>query len=796
MVVYEEPSMTSRFSIILFFVFALFALSSLSACDSTVSRQSFSADPDGDDVTPDPDGDVPDGDLPDGDDVTPDPDGDVPDGDLPDGDEPDGDLPDGDLPDGDEPDGDSGLNYNDLALGEATDLPQIVTDGTTAVSTLYVGADLPIWDTFLDLTLEHPFWQEVEITLQDPTGQRMVFSGLSGETRAGTVRTLHTTAFAGLRTKGVWTVAIRDFRPADDGILHGWSLRFGPPTEPMNPLDDPLPRVIPDNDPQGVAHRQAFGSVNGLDGLCLRVSIRNGFAGDYRIELKTPTGLRRILLDQGWEQGAFATRDFYTDNLDGDHPAGYWTLIVSDRLPGDEGTLTAWGLTFNCPDPNAQPDGDEPDGDEPDGDEPDGDEPDGDEEEGEQEQEEEEDDDAPLPAGSCAMPNEIADLPFNRDGMTTGGQALLLPPAACAGWTMTGPESVYAVTLTQGQDVTASLTNVSAGFNPGIYVLGTCDSAADFCTGRDRGAAGEDEWVFFTAPADGTYYIVVDSGDPTDAGSFTLELTEGAPLIPGERLYFPAESFPIEVPDRTTISSIINVPMAFLVDSVCVQVDITHPSIGQLIVKLQSPDGTVRSLHNLSGGAADDIHRSYVVHNFDEENARGDWLLTVRDNAPANVGTLDNWYLTFGCDPLLAPGDDDDDDDDDDLNPVDSVACSQDQFGNNHTVETAWPISLPANYSNLKVCSGGNDLYKFNLSAGQVVTMTVTFIDDNGDIDLEFFGPNPTNSSAYIAYTSGVTNTETLTYSVITAGIYVLKVEMYSSNVTTGQPYTMSITTN
>ncbi len=802
--------MISRTSTLSLILFVLFASPLLISCDSTVSVSNQDGpvadgdEPDGDVVDGDePDGDVLDGDEPDGDIV----DGDEPDGDWVDGDEPDGDVldgdePDGDIVDGDEPDGDQGLNYEDLMLGEPTDLPLTVSDIAVVSSSLYVGADLPIWETYLDLKMTHPFWEDLEITLTHPTGRQVVFSGLSGSSEAGVVRTLSTTDFVGFHTQGEWTVSLRDTRPADDGLLTGWILRFAPPTDAVNPLDEPLPRLIPDHDGDGIGHRQAMPAVQELSSLCLDVSIRNGFAGDYRIELKTPTGLRRVILERGQEQGDFGTRTFYTEAIRGTFSAGYWTIYVSDLLEGDEGSLTAWSLDFNCPDPADVVDGDEEmeeDGD-LDGDNDgyeDGDEEldlDGDEED---ELEEEEEIILPDPAGSCTTPNEVESLPFSREGTTTDGQMNLVPPATCAGWTMNGPESVYAVTLTEGQDITVELSDVSVNFNPGLYVLGACDSAADFCTGRDRGREGEGEWVYFQAPADGTYYIVVDSGEAEDVGEFTLDVAEGAPYLPGEREYNPTDAFPVTLPATTTIISYIQVPMAFEVDSVCVTVDITHPYIGLLSIKLQSPEGTVRTLHNRAGGSADDIHRTYEVHNFNEENARGEWMLTVRNYGNANnVGTLDGWNMVFGCAPrnAPAPADDDDDDDDDDLNSDDSVACSQDQFGNNHTIETAWPIDVPTSYEDLMVCYNGDDFYSFNLSAGQVLNVSASFIDNNGDIDIYLYGPNPTNSTtSSTASSAGTSNSESFTKSITTDGQYVLKVRMFTSSATTGQPYDLTI---
>ena len=87
-----------------------------------------------------------------------------------------------------------------------------------------------------------------------------------------------------------------------------------------------------------------------------------------------------------------------------------------------------------------------------------------------------------------------------------------------------------------------------------------------------------------------------------------------------------------------------------------VQIDITHTYIGDLTIDLISPTGITVRLHNRTGGSADDIHRLYddgvtnpdgpgVLADFAGTQVQGVWTLNVRDNANADVGTLDNWVL-------------------------------------------------------------------------------------------------------------------------------------------------------
>ncbi len=77
-----------------------------------------------------------------------------------------------------------------------------------------------------------------------------------------------------------------------------------------------------------------------------------------------------------------------------------------------------------------------------------------------------------------------------------------------------------------------------------------------------------------------------------------------------------------------------------------VSVDIKHTYIGDLKVDLIAPDGSVYTLHNRSGGSADNIIRTYTV-NASSEVANGVWKLRVNDNANLDTGKIDSWALQF-----------------------------------------------------------------------------------------------------------------------------------------------------
>ncbi|MDX3658840.1 proprotein convertase P-domain-containing protein [Streptomyces sp. ID05-26A] len=73
---------------------------------------------------------------------------------------------------------------------------------------------------------------------------------------------------------------------------------------------------------------------------------------------------------------------------------------------------------------------------------------------------------------------------------------------------------------------------------------------------------------------------------------------------------------------------------------------IVHPYIGDLTVALIAPDGSSYTLHNRTGGSADNIDRTYTA-NVAGEGANGTWKLRVRDLAASDVGSIDTWGINL-----------------------------------------------------------------------------------------------------------------------------------------------------
>ncbi len=109
----------------------------------------------------------------------------------------------------------------------------------------------------------------------------------------------------------------------------------------------------------------------------------------------------------------------------------------------------------------------------------------------------------------------------------------------------------------------------------------------------------------------------------------------------------------IIIPDNVQggIERVLTVAAAGQLDSLSVELDITHTYIGDLIIELISPDDTSVLLHNRMGGSANNIIKVYSMtntsglQNLRGDSIAGDWRLHVSDHAGADQGKLNYWSL-------------------------------------------------------------------------------------------------------------------------------------------------------
>ncbi|MFI8321898.1 M4 family metallopeptidase [Streptomyces sp. NPDC085529] len=105
----------------------------------------------------------------------------------------------------------------------------------------------------------------------------------------------------------------------------------------------------------------------------------------------------------------------------------------------------------------------------------------------------------------------------------------------------------------------------------------------------------------------------------------------------------------VSIPDNgAAVTSSVNVTgrTGNAPSNLSVGVDVVHTYIGDLVVDLIAPDGSVYNLHNRSGGSADNISQTYTV-NASSEVANGTWKLRVQDKASIDTGYINSFKLTF-----------------------------------------------------------------------------------------------------------------------------------------------------
>ena len=233
-----------------------------------------------------------------------------------------------------------------------------------------------------------------------------------------------------------------------------------------------------------------------------------------------------------------------------------------------------------------------------------------------------------------------------------------------------GLYSVYYVTVSASANGTYNLDLVSSGHgiedtagNPltdTVPTTGTDQTYAVGGTAVDDTAPALASIQRHSPAAQNTYsqklvYRAVFSEDVTgvDAADFVLSpgSAGGGSNTATSSEQFTQTHLPSSpITDNSDASDTITIPGSGTVTSVSVSVDISHTYIGDLKVDLVAPDGTVRTLHNRTGGSTDDIVKTYTPDFDDDVQIQGGWKLNIRDNADRDTGTLNSWTLGVNYD--------------------------------------------------------------------------------------------------------------------------------------------------
>jgi subtilisin family serine protease/subtilisin-like proprotein convertase family protein len=227
----------------------------------------------------------------------------------------------------------------------------------------------------------------------------------------------------------------------------------------------------------------------------------------------------------------------------------------------------------------------------------------------------------------------------------------------------------------------------------------------------------------------GDYALTVSGTDQAGTSVNATALLTVRPFATDTAVLESADT-PLSIPDADPIgvASAIEVGEDETIVELAVDVEITHPSVGDLVVQLVAPDGTSVTLHDREGGGDDDIRQSFSVPELEGLRTAGTWQLRVSDNAASEVGTLARWGLHMtsapdGIAPIaeFVPG------------PIDfqiieffdssvAIGCAGDR--ENELVEWAW------DFGDGTGSSESNPIHTYAEPGKYEVTLTVT--DRNG----------------------------------------------------------------
>ena len=322
--------------------------------------------------------------------------------------------------------------------------------------------------------------------------------------------------------------------------------------------------------------------------VSVEVDITHTYIGDLKIDIIAPDGTSITLHDNSG--GSANDIDKSYDPLFGSIPiSGVWTLQIHDNYNADPGVLNSWTLTINY--------------------------------------------------------GDTATTLSSVTGISGSGDAYYVTVSA----TQDGTYNLDL--LSSGHDIADAasnpLTNVSPTGADETYTVSTAviDDTAPTLTSIQR-------YTPATANTDSQtlVYKAIFSEDVTGVtvSDFTLspDSAGGESTSTSTGQFTQTRSPYLDIPDLATVSDTITVPDSETATSVSVEVDITHTYIGDLKIDIIAPDGTSITLHDNSGGSANDIDKSYDPL-FGSIPISGVWTLQIHDNYNADPGVLNSWTLTI-----------------------------------------------------------------------------------------------------------------------------------------------------
>ncbi len=262
--------------------------------------------------------------------------------------------------------------------------------------------------------------------------------------------------------------------------------------------------------------------------------------------------------------------------------------------------------------------------------------------------------------GACGVQTAAGDLGFSVADVTAaftsvgvscagGGGGGSTGGALTKGVAKTGINAAAGSTVSYTMVVPSGASNLTFTMSGGtgdadMYVkFGTAptDSSYD-CRPYKSGNA---ESCAFASPSAGTYHVRLKAYSAFSGVSLVGDYTTGGG---GSQTYTNGAN--VNIPDNNSTGVTSNIAVSGRSgnggSSTPVAVNIVHPYIGDLVVDLVAPDGSVFNISNRAGGSADNIVKTVNV-NLSGEALNGTWKLRAKDLAASDVGYINSWSVTF-----------------------------------------------------------------------------------------------------------------------------------------------------
>ena len=219
----------------------------------------------------------------------------------------------------------------------------------------------------------------------------------------------------------------------------------------------------------------------------------------------------------------------------------------------------------------------------------------------------------------------------------------------------------------------AQFTPTASNLGAGTYTVTVNDIKG--CTAKDSGTVTQPTQITVTAAVADSVVCQGATTSLSSTGTTTSNLTF-------------TNSTPVFIPDSTVANGIVPVTSPISVSGLNMTslsngianvkiISLTHPFVGDLILRLIGPDGRSLILSNRRGGSGDNYTNTIFSSSsaslitsatapfsstfkpdtsstaaaafgiFNGLNPNGTWQLFVSDNAPADSGFLNSWSITF-----------------------------------------------------------------------------------------------------------------------------------------------------